>query len=304
MTLNEHGRVAIGKVLSPYGYDSANPAPLRHLREVEWITKESIQNYFDAGIISVLNEDALIARVTHPAAERQVFSEIGKAIQKSTGREVVEESRAEVVPVVALDAHLDNPVAPIATQEGSFPREEFAAPAQDRVRVSLREEISSLPSAFDPREEREGPIRPEVWSALEGYVNRHGLMDLVRHIFESDGYQIGFVERADAHNALFNIARGRLGFESPRILVNLVDNLESFEAVSPERLKTLAVAQNVDAILVVGWHAPSAHVRSTLHREGLLLWTRDEVARQILGGYGTLPGTVQAEIGLRRIWTA
>lgn len=304
MPLTEPGRVAIGKILSPYGYDSANPAPLRHLRDVEWITKESFQKHFDEGVTKVLNEKALIARVTHPAAERQVFSEIGKAIQKTTWREDSADSRPLVTPEIAVDSRLVNPVSPIDTQGANVSERELPAPGQDRVRVSLREDASSHSSAFVPSEEEGGgDIRPEVWSRVEGYINRHGLLDLVQHILTSDGYQIGFVERTGAQSALFQISRGRFGFESPRVLVNLIGGFESLEAGAIERLKTLAGAQNMDAILVVGWHAPSADIRSALNLEGLQLWTGDDILSHLLRSYETLPGTVQAEIGLRRIWT-
>jgi predicted Mrr-cat superfamily restriction endonuclease len=79
-----------------------------------------------------------------------------------------------------------------------------------------------------------------------------------------------------------------------------VDDLQAGEV---QRFKATAEAHKVDALLVVGWHRPSAEMRSSLNREGLLLWTREDILRHLLENYGSLEARVQAELGLCQVWT-
>ena len=133
----------------------------------------------------------------------------------------------------------------------------------------------------------------------------HGLAYLVKAILEAQGYTVHQPPAGPAHGVDLLAAPGLLGFDKPRICVQVKSTDSPFERVVLDPL--IGTMQNfqADQGLLVSWGG----FKQSVERERasqffrVRLWNRDDLIQNLLAHYDTLDEDLRSELPLKRIWT-
>jgi restriction system protein len=149
----------------------------------------------------------------------------------------------------------------------------------------------------------EAVARESIRQFIDRRYKGHDMTRLVGAILNAQGYQI-YISPPGADRSVDIVAgRGSLGFDAPRIIVEVKPGDEPADAGMVTRLQGAMRRLHADHGLFVSW---SGFKRSSDERElffEIRLWTGDDLIDQLLAHHDKLPPDVQAEIPLKRIWT-
>ena len=153
----------------------------------------------------------------------------------------------------------------------------------------------------DLARQSEDLIRERIAQRFKG----HGLSDLIAAILESQGYTAKTSPPGPDGGVDILAGCGPLGFESPRIIVQVKSQDSKVDAPVVRELNGVMVRYQADHALLVGWGGftkVALNESATAHFK-MRLWDSDDVVRAVQDQYERLPEWVRAEIPLKRVWT-
>ena len=133
----------------------------------------------------------------------------------------------------------------------------------------------------------------------------HGLAYLVKAILEAQGYTVHQPPAGPDHGVDLLAASGLLGFDKPRICVQVKSTDSPVERVVLDQL--IGTMQNfqADQGLLVSWGG----FKQSVERERasqffrVRLWNRNDLIQNLLAHYDKLDEDLRSELPLKRIWT-
>jgi restriction system protein len=164
------------------------------------------------------------------------------------------------------------------------------------------DKVDPLPpdEAFDWEQQ----ARDEIHKLLQQRFKGHDLETLIGAILGAQGYTTHRSPIGADKGIDILAARGPLGFENPRLAVQIKSEATPIGRQVLDQL--IGAMQNfgADFGLLVSWSG----FKDTVTREvaaqffRVRLWTAEDVVRELLDVYEKLPESLRAEIPLKRIW--
>ena len=292
--------VSIGRILSPYGYDSANPIPLKHLREVEWITQNASSHAFYRDIKQTVDEGVFIRRITDSNVEKQIFSEIGKGMQPDRP-----DSKPPIQPPVSFDVTFDTRVDPSKKAEAApreEPRQETPAPIRPAVHgnVVTHQVLDEAPSfSGDRLFQLEGEtISFAALLAIEHAIERMGLHPLLASILEGQGFKVSSYNQSGVLLA----TKGELGL-GPRILLNVIPSDGRLGSEELRSCEILIKKHKADRYVLGVWQDELGEKeQQELASLGWIIWNRAKILTHLFSSYSAMDTETKAILGLKVVW--
>jgi len=144
-------------------------------------------------------------------------------------------------------------------------------------------------------------IRAHINSRFKG----HGLARLVEAILVAEGYST-FTSPPGADGGVDILAgRGPLGFDEPRLCVQVKSQESPIDAPSVSQLLGVMSGFGVKEGLFVAWGGYTKGVEQQHKKNSFFrvrLWGAEDVIEKVFEHYDQLPADIRADIPLKRIW--
>jgi len=133
----------------------------------------------------------------------------------------------------------------------------------------------------------------------------HGLARLAAAVLTAQGYKVRISPEGPDGGVDIIAGRGPLGFESPRLAVQVKSGDTPVDVKVLRELQGVMKNFGADQGLLVAWGG----YRSSVDKEAarlffdIRLWDADDLVRMVQANYDQLPDELQAELPLTRIWT-
>lgn len=184
--------------------------------------------------------------------------------------------------------------------------------AEERVRAKLegRPPPPTPPPGGDGPDV-DGPLDLEEYARdqIRQYIGQkfrgHGLAGLVAAVLTAQGYKVKVSPEGPDGGVDIIAGRGPLGFESPRLAVQVKSGDTPVDVKVLRELQGVMKNFGADQGLLVAWGG----YRSSVDKEGarlffeIRLWDADDLVRMVQANYDDLSAELQAELPLTRIWT-
>lgn len=145
---------------------------------------------------------------------------------------------------------------------------------------------------------------------IRAYISRrfkgHGLSRLVAAVLEAQGYTVTMAPEGADRGVDIIAGRGALGFEAPRLVVQVKSGDSAVDAATVQQLQGAMAMTKAQHGLFVAWggYRGSLNWSSTLTQHfDMRLWTDVDLIEAIESCYERLPPDIQAELPLQRVWT-
>ena len=185
--------------------------------------------------------------------------------------------------------------------------------AEERVRGMLKGEEDVLVPTPKGQNEDGSDTTPDIEEftrdQIRKYINSkfkgHGLARLVGGVLEAQGYKVRVSPEGPDGGVDIIAGKGALGFESPRLIVQVKSTESPIDVGVLRELKGVMSTFNADQGLIVTWGGYRSSVNNEIGREyfKIRLWDSDELVKQLQDNYDVLSDDIQAELPLKRIWT-
>jgi restriction system protein len=133
----------------------------------------------------------------------------------------------------------------------------------------------------------------------------HGLARLIEAIFVARGMVTWRSPEGPDGGIDVLVGSGPLGMDSPRICVQVKSSSSAVSVGVVRELQGVLGRLNADQGLLVAWgglnQAAEREIRQQFFQ--VRVWAADDVLRELTAVYDKLPGEIQAELPLKRIWT-
>jgi len=133
----------------------------------------------------------------------------------------------------------------------------------------------------------------------------HGLAMLVEAVLKAEGYTTLRSDPGPDGGVDILASRGTLGFEQPKICVQVKSGDVQLDSSELQRLKGVMQDTNADQGLLVSWSGfkPKAEKDARNSFFQVRLWDSDDLVQAIFRDYDRLPDEIKAQLPLKRIWT-
>jgi restriction system protein len=133
----------------------------------------------------------------------------------------------------------------------------------------------------------------------------HDLTRLVAALIRTQGYETRESPAGPDGGVDIVAGRGSLGFESPRLCVQVKSSAYTLDVKPLRELQGVMKSFGADQGLLVSWGGYKQSVHSEARRLffEIRLWDSKDLIAMLLRNYEALPDDFQAEIPLKRIWT-
>jgi restriction system protein len=180
--------------------------------------------------------------------------------------------------------------------------------AEHRVMSMLGERV---PSKHDEKNGPEPPIdiegfaKDEIVKEIGRKYKGHALANLVGGVLKAQGYVIETSPPGPDGGVDIFASRGSLGFESPRICVQVKSTASQCDVKTLRELSGVVSKKKADQGLLVSWSG----FTEPLYREAkddffvFRLWDSDDLIKALFENYDRLDEELKAELPLKRIWT-
>lgn len=167
-----------------------------------------------------------------------------------------------------------------------------AAPAENAEAAEKTEWIDLEEQAYD-----------QLRMLIETRFKGHGLALLVEAVLQAKGYSTHRSPEGPDGGIDILAGRGPMGFEEPRLCVQVKSGGVQGDAAIRD-LEGAMSRLHVESGLVVSWdgfkRTASSNTRDLFFR--VRLWDDKQFLKNLLEVYAELPGEIQAELPLKRIW--
>lgn len=146
--------------------------------------------------------------------------------------------------------------------------------------------------------------RDQITDAIIRAFKGHKLAHLTAAVLQAQGYKVR-VSPEGADGGVDIIAgRGPLGFESPRLVVQVKSGDSPVDIRTVRELNGVIGAFGADAGLIVAWGGFQGQVDKESARQyfKIRLWDADDLVQMIQDNYDNLPEDIQTELPLKKIW--
>lgn len=261
------GTIALGEIGSSYMYDGVGDFDYRHYRDVRWLNQDVPRGAFDQDLLYSMGAFLTVCEIKRNNAEARI-----RAMFKNG---------------------FDSPITNVAISQ--IPPATGRQPQNDAV-----EEVEETGN-FDIEQYTRDLIAKFIIQKFKG----HGLARLVDAVLKAQGYTTYLSPEGPDKGVDILAAKGSLGFESPKICVQVKSG--DTPSDRPELTQLIGAIQNSQAEkgLFVSWSG----FKSTVYREvpsqffKVRLWDANDLIEQILENYEDLDQTIKSELPLKRIWT-
>lgn len=157
-------------------------------------------------------------------------------------------------------------------------------------------------ASLDVAETARDQIRDYITRRFKG----HGLTRLVAAVLQTQGYQVTIAPEGSDRGVDIVAGRGPLGFETPRLVVQVKSGQAPTDAATVQQLQGAMAMTKAQHGLFVAWggYRNSINWSSTLTQHfDLRLWTDTELIDAIQSCYDRLPPDIQTELPLQQVWT-
>jgi len=260
--------IHFGEVTGPLKFDAKAEPPFKHYRMCKWIARDVPRSKFDRDLLYSLGAFMTVCRITRNDAETRIRAMAANDWQSS---------RTGKVPLKAANAKaLSEKLA-----EEEVPTEHVGG-------VDL-EQLAS-----------DGIAR-----MIDARFKGHGLARLVDSILRAQGYSTHRSPEGADHGVDILAGTGPMGFDSPRICVQVKSGDAPIDRPSVDQLVGTMQHVGADHGLFVAWGGFKATVNRELVQKyfRLRLWDQKDLIEQLLEHYPDLDAEVRAELPLKRIWT-
>lgn len=181
----------------------------------------------------------------------------------------------------------------------------------DGVAPIAKQQVSTgaPPSADDPAAEElfdlERIARDQIERRISSTFVGHDFTRLIAAILTAQGYQTHVSPPGPDAGIDIVAGRGALGFEGPRLVVQVKSGDISADQPSLQSLLGCIHDTGADQGLLVSWSGFKATVRKRTNDLyfRVRFWGRDEIVSALLDVYPKLPEAIRAELPLRPLWT-
>lgn len=162
-------------------------------------------------------------------------------------------------------------------------------------------------SLIDPQEEFniERYAKDQITKVLDRKFKGHGLTDLVNQILRAQGYTTQQSPEGADGGVDILAASGPLGFEQPRICVQVKSTTSQVDVKVLRELQGVMNKFKAQLGLIVSWSGFNQKVISEAKNEFfyLRLWNADDLLDNIFKYYEGFTDEFKAELPLKRVWT-
>ena len=132
----------------------------------------------------------------------------------------------------------------------------------------------------------------------------HGLAYLVGAVLSAQGYETKISPEGPDGGVDIIAGRGTLGFESPRLVVQVKSTDTPMDVSVLRELSGVMNTFSADQGLLVSWGGFKASVEKEAPKRffEIRLWDADDLVRMVQENYENLPEDIQADLPLKRIW--
>jgi len=178
--------------------------------------------------------------------------------------------------------------------------------AEERVRAMLAGKTFNKEEETkdDTRLDIEQFARDQIVNHIRSKFKGHGLAYLVGAVLSAQGYEIKISPEGPDGGVDIIAGRGTLGFESPRLVVQVKSTDAPMDVSVLRELSGVMSNFGADQGLVVSWGGFKSSVEKEAPRQffKIRLWDADDLVRMIQENYENLPEDMQANLPLKRIW--
>lgn len=147
--------------------------------------------------------------------------------------------------------------------------------------------------------------RAQIEARISSVFAGHDFTKLIAAILAAQGYQTNVSPPGPDGGIDIVAGRGALGFEGPRIVVQVKSGSVTVDHPTLQSLSGCINDTQADQGLLVSWSGfkPSVLKRTNELFFRVRLWGREEIMNALLSVYDQLPEEIRAELPLRRTWT-
>lgn len=184
--------------------------------------------------------------------------------------------------------------------------------AEERIRAILSGKVAKL-NIEDETNEDDSPenfnLESVAHTRLVQFINQkfkgHGLEALVEEILKAEGYVTNKTGKGADGGADILAGSGPMGFESPRILVEVKsgDSLYGSEAI--DRMRGSLERFGADYGLFIAFNGFKSGIKRNYRQDffKIRLWDQNDLISAIYKNYDRFSEELKAEIPLQRVWT-
>jgi len=261
------GTIALAEIGSSYKYDAGADLGYRHYREVRWLNQDVPRGAFDQDLLYSIGAFLTVCEIKRNNAEVRIRDMFKNGFDSPVSNKAI-------------------PHAPPTTGKQA---------QNDAV-----EEVEETGN-FDIEQYTRDLIAKFIIQKFKG----HGLARLVDAVLKAQGYTTYLSPEGPDKGIDILAAKGSLGFESPKICVQVKSG--DTPSDRPELTQLIGAIQNSQAEkgLFVSWSG----FKSSVYREvpaqffKVRLWDANDLIEQILENYESIDQEIKSELPLRRIWT-
>jgi restriction system protein len=181
--------------------------------------------------------------------------------------------------------------------------------AERRVNAML--EGKSHAQSLSPKEDQEPPIdietyaKDEIVKLIASKFKGHALASLVDGVLKAQGFVTETSPPGPDGGVDIFASRGSLGFERPRICVQVKSTSNLCDVKTLRELAGVMTKKKADQGLLVSWSG----FTNSLDKEAkddffvIRLWDSDDLMNALFENYDRLNEELKAELPLKRIWT-
>ncbi len=182
--------------------------------------------------------------------------------------------------------------------------------AEERVRGMLKGEFTSKTITEEVETETSYPdleqySKDQIIKFLERKFAGHDLSRLVNEILKSQGYATKLSPAGPDGGVDILAGSGALGFESPRICVQVKSQQSPVDVRIVRELEGVVKTFKADYGLLVAWGGINIKADQEMSRSffSIRLWDQDKIVEEIMKNYEKFDDSIKAELPLKKIWT-
>lgn len=182
--------------------------------------------------------------------------------------------------------------------------------AEQRVRSMLKGEIVSQSMNENIEIETseldlEQYSKDQIIKFLERKFAGHDLSRLINEILKAQGYSTKLSPAGPDGGVDILAGSGPLGFESPRICVQVKSSQSPVDVRIVRELEGVVKSFKADYGLLVAWGGINIKADQEMSRSffSIRLWDQDKIVEEIMENYERFDDSIKAELPLKKIWT-
>jgi len=182
--------------------------------------------------------------------------------------------------------------------------------AETRVRNMLKGEFTSRKLEEDVEIESsdldlDQYSKDKITKFIERKFTGHDLSRLIDEILIAKGYTTKLSPPGPDEGVDILVGSGPLGFESPRICVQVKSSPTPVDVRIVRELDGVVKSFKAEHGLLVAWGGINGKAEQEMSRSffSIRLWDQDDIVEELLENYEKLSDSLKAEIPLKKIWT-